>query len=206
MFHMLPVSITTLFMKNGPKKTVLYPQVFGMSNQQWKMKMNHAILELTKKLINEQIGNMPTKVEEMLGLYEIKNNQRQVLSLSLTNYTYHFHAAHGMTYIESLTFDMQKERICTLKDLFKPDSDYIQRISALIHEQIKQRDIGLLTPFTMIKPDQDFYLADKTIVIYFQLYDITPYSFGFPMFPISLYDLQDIIEESGPLGRLATNN
>lgn len=206
MFHTLPVSISTFFIKSGPKKTVLYPQVVGLHNQQWQTTINHAISEQTKQLMSEQIGNMPTTVEEMLGLYEIKNNQRQVLSLSLSNYTYHDHAAHGMTYIKSLTFDMQKERICSLKDLFKPDSDYIQKISAIIHEQIKQRDIQLLSPFTVIQPDQDYYVADKTIVIYFQLYDITPYAFGFPMFPISVYDLQDIIDENGPLGRLATNN
>ncbi|WP_332649095.1 DUF3298 and DUF4163 domain-containing protein [Lysinibacillus sp. 54212] len=206
MFHMLPVSITTLFMKQGPKKTVLYPQVFSLSNMRWQMEINHAIVEQAKRLMKEQIGNMPTAVEEMLGLYEIKNNQRQVLSLSQSNYTYHYHAAHGMTYIKSLTFDMQQERICTLQDLFKPDSDYIGKISAIIHEQIKDRDIQLISPFTLIKPDQDFYLADKTIVIYFQLYEITPYVYGFPMFPISVYDLQDIIDESGPLGRLATNN
>ena len=206
MFHMLPVNITTLFIRQGPKKTILYPGVFGLANQQWQMKMNQAIVEQAKRLMKEQIGNMPTTVEEMLGLYEIKNNQRQVLSLTQSNYTYHYHAAHGMTYIKSLTFDMQKEKICTLQDLFKQGSDYIGRISAIIHEQIKQRDIQLLSPFTVIKPDQDYYLADKTIVIYFQLYDITPYAFGFPMFPISLYDLQDIIDESGPLARLATSN
>ena len=49
-------------------------------------------------------------------------------------------------------------------------------------------------------------MADKALVIYFQLYDITPYVFGFPMFPISVYEIQDIIDENGPLGRMAVNN
>ncbi|ATP41635.1 hypothetical protein CSE16_17220 [Solibacillus sp. R5-41] len=206
MFHMVPVSISTFYVSNGAKQIVLYPQVEHLHQPQWQMKVNHAIVEQTKKLMNEQIGNMPSTVEEMLGFYEIKNNQRQVLSLTQTNYTYHNRAAHGMTYIKSLTFDMLKQKICTLEDLFKPNSNYIERISALIHQQIKQRNIELISPFTVIKPDQDFYVADKTLVIYFQLYDITPYVFGFPMFPISLYDLQDIIDEEGPLGRLSENN
>ena len=67
----------------------------------------------------------------MIGEFEIKNNQRQVLSLSLSNYTYHYHAAHGMTYIKSLTFDLQKEKQCKLKDLFKPGSNYIE--STFLH-------------------------------------------------------------------------
>lgn len=206
MLHMLPASISTYFVSNGAKQIVLYPQVEHLQNPHWQMKVNHAIVEQTKKLMNEQIGEMPSTVVEMLGFYELKNNQKQVLSLTQNNYTYHDRAAHGMTIIKSLTFDMAKQKICTLKDLFKPNSNYIEQISAQIHKQIKQRNIELINPFTVINPDQDFYIADKTLVIYFQLYDITPYVFGFPMFPISVYDLADIIDEDGPLGRMLENN
>lgn len=193
-------------MSDGQNKTVFYPQVAGLSNQELERLINHSIIGQTQQLINEQIGNMPTTVQEMIGLYEIKNNQRNVLSLSLSNYTYHYQAAHGMTYIKSLTFDLEKGKKCELHELFKPGSDYVERLSGLINQQIKQRDVPLLGEFTGIRPDQDFYIADKTLVIYFQLYEITPYVFGFPMFPISVYDLQDIIVEDGPLGRLAVNN
>jgi hypothetical protein len=201
-----PVSIKTVKISSGPEKTVFYPRVIGMQNQELERSINRAIADQTQQLINQQIGNMPTTVEQMIGLYEIKNNQRQVLSLSLSNYTYHYHAAHGMTYIKSLTFDLQKEKLCELKDLFKPGSDYVNRLSTLIHAQIKQRDIQLLNGFTVIRPNQDFYIADKVLVIYFQLYEITPYVVGFPMFPISVFDIQDIIDENGPLGRMAVNN
>ncbi|WP_274308175.1 RsiV family protein [Solibacillus daqui] len=168
--------------------------------------MNHAIYEQVKDLISLQTGNMPTTVDEMLGFYEIKNNQRQLLSLSLTNYTYHKQAAHGMTYIKSLTFDFDNEEICQLNDLFTPGANYVQRISELVELQIIQRDIPLLGEFTGIRPDQDFYIADKSLVIYFQLYEITPYVVGLPMFPISVFDLVDIIDEQSPLSRMAVNN
>lgn len=201
-----PIGIKTALASSGPKLRVYYPQAFGLSNWNFEAMINKGIVDLAQKMIVEQTGVNNTSVEEMLGTYDIKNNQRDVLSLSLSNYTYHFHAAHGMTYIKSLSFDLQKEVICQLKDLFKPGSDYIGELSKLINTQIKQRDIPLIDEFTTIKPDQDFYIADKTIVIYFQLYKFTPYVFGFPMFPISLYDIQDIIDENGPLGRLVENN
>ena len=206
MQNTFPVSNITVRVSSGPKKTVFYPQVIGMQKLKFERVMNTAIVKQTQQLIDQQIGNMPTTVEEMLGLYEIKNNQRQVLSLSLSNYTYHYHAAHGMTYIKSLTFDLQKEKSIELKDLFKPGSRYVNELSTLIHSQIKQREIQLLGDFTTIRPDQDFYIADKVLVIYFQLYEITPYVVGFPMFPISVYDIQNIIDEDGPLGRMAINN
>ncbi|KSU57265.1 hypothetical protein AS034_21705 [[Bacillus] enclensis] len=191
---------------NGPKQVVYYPKVIRMRSRNFQRTINRTIVAETQKLIHEQVGNMPSTVEEMQGSFEIKNNQREVLSLSLSNYTYHAHAAHGMTFIRSLTFDLEKEKICSLKDLFKPGSDYVKRLSDLVAAQIKERDIPLLGEFTGIRPDQDFYIADKALVIYFQLYEITPYVAGFPMFPISVFDLQDIIEESGPLGRMAVNN
>ncbi|WP_241481519.1 DUF3298 and DUF4163 domain-containing protein [Mesobacillus campisalis] len=202
----LPVSIRSVKVSGGPKQSVYYPQVYGMQNQQLQSFINRTIVLQTQQLINQQAGNMPSTVEEMIGYYEMKDNQRMVLSLSLSNYTYHYQAAHGMTYIKSLTFDLQKGKLCQLKDLFKPGSNYVKRLSELISTQIKQRNISILNGFTEIRPNQDFYIADKALVIYFQLYEITPYAFGFPMFPISVYELEDIIEENGPLGRMAVSN
>ncbi len=189
----------------GPTKVVYYPRVTGMQNRQLQDLINSTIVKENQQLITQQTGAMDTTVVDLYGYYEIKNNQRDVLSLSLSNYVYHYHAAHGMTVIKSLTFDLQKGKQVSLKDLFKSGSDYVKRLSELISIQIKQRDIPLLADFKAIRPDQDFYIADKALIIYFQLYEITPYAYGFPMFPISVYDLQDIIDESGPLGRMAVN-
>jgi len=200
-----PVGIKTVTISSGPTKVVYYPRVTGMQNKQLQQFINSTIVRQNQQLINEQTGNMDTTVVDLYGYYEIKNNQRDVLSLSLNNYVYHYHAAHGMTVIKSLTFDLQKRRQVELKDLFKPGSDYVKRISELIKVQIKERDIPLLVDFKAIRPDQDFYIADKALIIYFQLYEITPYAYGFPMFPISVYALQDIIDENGPLGRMAVN-
>lgn len=202
----LPVSIRTEKISGGKDKNIFYPQVYKMKNVKLEQNINQKIVRQTQQLVDELVGGDPSSVVEIIGSYEIKNNQREVLSLTLSNYTYHYHAAHGMTIIKSLTFDLEEGKACELKDLFKPGSDYVKRLSMLIQEQIKQRDIQLLNPFKEIKPNQDFYIADKALVIYFQLYEITPYVFGFPMFPISVYELIDIIDENGPLGRMAENN
>lgn len=202
----LPVRLKTVEVSNGPNQKIYYPRVVGMTNRRMEQFINQWIIYQTQQLINQQVGESPSTVVEMLGSYEIKNNQRDVLSLTFSNYTYHHQAAHGMTYINSLTFDLKTGKKLHLSDLFKPGSDYIGNISPIIQSQIEQRDLPLLNEFTAIQPDQDFYIADKTLVIYFQLYDITPYVFGFPMFPISVYYLQEIIDENGPLGRMAENN
>jgi hypothetical protein len=185
---------------------VFYPKIVDLPNAILEKRMNTTIKNQTLELIKMQNFNPNTAQSEMLGGYEIKNNQRAILSLTQSNYAYTEHQAHGMTYLKSLTVNVKRGKFYTLAELFKPDSNYIQRISDLICVQIQQRHIDLLGPFTSIRPDQDYYLADKSIVIYFELYEITPYYYGFPMFPISIYDLQDIWNENGPLMILGASN
>ena len=201
-----PFHISTKRIRNGTKKTVYYPQVALIGNKAWEFQINRIIRDQVRGMIGTQSGDTPSLVEEMFGFYEIKNNQRNVLSLSLSNYSYYNGAAHGMTIIKSLTFDFVKKKLCTLQDLFIPGSNYVERISKLIQIQIEQRDIPLLEDFTSINPNQPFYIADKSLVIYFQLYEITSYAVGFPMFPISVFDLQDLIDENSPLARMAVNS
>ncbi|HNU79629.1 MAG TPA: RsiV family protein, partial [Bacillota bacterium] len=72
--------------------------------------------------------------------------------------------------------------------------------------QITDRNIDLLDEFKGIRPDQDFYIADKSLVLFFQLYEITPYYMGLQYFPISVYQIQDIIAEEGALGIMAAGD
>lgn len=202
----LPVNIQPVRINNGPDIQVVYPRAVRIRDQPMEQFINQSIINETQQLIDMQRDEMSSAIIEMDGTFEIKNNQRNVLSLTLSNYAYHYQAAHGMTFINALTFDLKQRKRCSLSDLFKPGSNYVERLSKLVNEQIQERGIDTFEDTVKIQPEQDFYIADKTLVIYFQLYAITPYVFGFPMFPISVYAIQDIIDEDGPLGRLAINN
>jgi len=137
----------------------------------------------------------------MIGEFEIKTNERGIFSLSLTVYSF-TGGAHGMTIVKSLTFDVASGQQYELSDLFKPNSEYVSKLSSIIAGKIKDWETLLLEPFTTIRTDQDFYLADHALVIYFQLYEISPYVAGFPYFPIPILDIQDIIQPNGPLEKL----
>ncbi len=201
-----PITTQTHTVQTSPQKIIYYPQAIQMHNPSLQFFINQTIASETQRLINQQAGDLPSTVEQMLGTYELKNNQRDVFSLTLSNYVYFSQAAHGMTYIQPLTFDLQKRQLCELKDLFKPGSDYVDVLSRHIKEQIKERDIPTIEPFTAIEPNQFFYIADKALVIFFQLYDLAPYYYGLPMFPISVYDIASIVLEDGPLGRMMASN
>ena len=107
-----------------------------------------------------------------------------------------------MTIIKSLAYDTTTGKSYSMANLFKPDSNYVQKLSYIVGEKIKKWETPLLDEFKGIRPNQDYYLADHSIVLYFQLYEISPYVAGFPYFPIPIWDLQDIIKPDGPLDRL----
>ncbi|MGG1658940.1 DUF3298 domain-containing protein [Brevibacillus sp. NRS-1366] len=185
--------------------TIYYPQLAGLANQQAEKDINKAILQTVHGLIHEQQRVQIPGNTQMQGSYEIKSNERGIFSVTLTNYAYTPQMAHGMTFMGTVTADIQTGKLYTLRDLFKPGSDYVKVISDHIKLQIKERNIPTLNGFTSIKPDQDYYIADKALVIYFQLYEITPYYVGFPMFPISVYDLESVIAETGPLSIMSAD-
>jgi len=81
------------------------------------------------------------------GWYEIKTNEKGVLSLSIGNYTIAYPAAHGLTIIKSLTFDISTGKEYRLEELFKPGSDYVGTLSKIIERQIKEREIPILGEF-----------------------------------------------------------
>lgn len=196
-----PVSIRTEKLTNTPvQATVYYPIVTNLENKDAELKINQAIVNLLNKMLIDQNYYEPSLVE-LIANFEIKNNQRGILSLNLIVYSF-TGGAHGMTVVKSLTFDVKTGHAFTLAELFKPGSHYIKEISAIITEDIKRWNVDLLNPFTEISPDQDFYIADTSIVIYFQLYEITPYYWGFPYFPIALLNLQNVIKQDGPLDKM----
>lgn len=202
----LPVSIKPMvFQRQGT--TIHYPHIFGLQNANAEEQINRKIIQLAQSLINQQYQNQGSQsFEEMIGTFEIKTNQRNVLSLTISNYAIAKGAANGLTIMKSLTFDTKTGQNYSLKELFKPNSDYVSVLSKQVNKQIESRDIPLLDTFRGIRPDQDYYIADKALVLYFQPIEITAHYFGFPMFPISVYTIADIVDENSPLGRMATNN
>lgn len=185
--------------------TIDYPSVKDLESPTVQHSINRAIATQVDMLMKDQ-GYYKSQKVEMLGWYEIKTNERGILSLTIGNYAFTYPSAHGLTIVKGLTFDLKSGVGIELNSLFKPDSDYVKILSDIVGQQIKDRNIALLDEFKGIAPDQDFYIADKSLVLFFQLYEITPYYMGLQYFPISVYQIQDIIDEDGALGIMAAGD
>ncbi|NIK76690.1 hypothetical protein FHS15_001815 [Paenibacillus castaneae] len=187
-----------------PKADLYLPFVSGGQSEAADRKIN-ATIHMTVQQIVQSQGSLDDPRAQMLGYFEQKTNQKDYLSLSLFNYAY-TGGAHGLTLQQSLTFKQSTGQTYTLAQLFKPGAEYVKRLSDIVSAQIKARAIEPLEPFKTIRPDQDYYVADRSLVIYFQLYELTAYVYGFNYFPISVYELQDIINDDGPLGPMLVND
>jgi hypothetical protein len=193
----LPITIKTYRM-SGPRLNVLYPVIMELSDSSVQQQINQLIINEVKRQIHQQ--GYPQNPNELSGYYEIKTNERGVLSLSLYNESY-ANNAHGWTLQNSLTFDVQTGKLYTLQDLFVHGVDYVKSVSEIVGQQIRDRHMPLQSEFKGIRPNQDFYIADKALIVYFQLEEITAYVYGFQYFPISVYEIQNIINEQ-PLGTM----
>lgn len=194
-----PVDIENLNLEM-PKLKINYPQVFGLENIFIQDKINQDILETIYNMITGQ-GYYENQDTEITGTWELKNNNKGILSLTLINYAYSG-GAHGLTIVKGLTFNVKIGLKYELRDLFKKDSDYVSKLSNIIKKQIQERDISVLGEFENIKKDQDFYIADKCLNIFFKLYEITAYVYGIPYFLISVYEIKDIILDDGPFEKM----
>ncbi|MFA5524023.1 MAG: DUF3298 domain-containing protein [Tissierellales bacterium] len=197
-FRYLPVIIQT-YRYYIPTTDILYPMATGLRNPAAQRKINEEIFEQMLEISSEL--RQPDLVTNITGSYEIKANQREFLSFT-QGQSGDFGGAHPMTIIKALNMDVSTGRAYELNDLFKPDSEYVKRISDIVSLEIKERDIPVLDEFKEIRPDQDFYIVDNNLIIFFQLYEIAPYVAGFPYFSIPIYRLQDIIVEDGILSRM----
>src|SRR5690625_5280781 len=120
----LPVSIQTMVIHHDGT-VIYYPQVVHLKNTNVQQKINHAICDHVHQLIQEQYKQQGAdSFEQMIGTFEVKTNERNILSLSLTNYAYAEHYAHGLTLMNSLTFNVETGKLYQLKDLFKEGCDY----------------------------------------------------------------------------------
>ncbi|MFB5663893.1 RsiV family protein [Alteribacillus sp. HJP-4] len=202
--HAAPVVVQTRAFTD-PNLFILYPYVF-LPQPDWQLLINNSIQEKIFGLFSKvkEMGYYEPGVTEYRGSYEMKNNQLGILSFTFSSFANMPGLAHPVNGLNSLTFNATTGEITKLSDLFMPNSHYVERLNELILEQIEARNIPLLNGFPGISRNQSFYLADKTVVIYFDQYEISPGYVGFPTFPIPGFKIQDILNENSVYFTLLT--
>lgn len=133
----------------------------------------------------------PVRPYELYVEYNISYNKNCTLSLYFDQYEY-TGGAHGMTVRTSDTWDLIRSKMMKLRDFFVCDDAYQEYIITNIGLQIARQiaageDVYFDDYYHLIRENfkpNNFYLVDEGIVIYYQQYDIAPYSSGIRTFII----------------------
>lgn len=184
--------------------TLNYPQIDGISDKNVSDKINAVLKQDAQDAKNQGIQTAQQIAEETKGYigeinkdetyfdYRIKYNQNGLLSLILLNYQY-TGGAHGMTKQTSYTFNLKTGEQIALKDLMKPGSDYVLTYNKIVNSEIIKRELCPLTSFENIKDNQDYYLSNEGVAVYFQQYEYFCYAAGIQAFTADYSVLKDML-------------
>lgn len=129
----------------------------------------------------------PVRVFEVIQIYKMTYKRFCVLSLYMDRYEY-TGGAHGITVRLSQTWNLQRGRMVKLEDLYRCGSDYKQEILRQVILQIQQNPEFYFEDYEVLVDQnfnaQNFYCTYAGIVVYYQLYEIAPYSSGIREFLI----------------------
>lgn len=156
------------------------PVITGLDSSEAEIEINTVLAESADRF-RQSVTSDP-HVLSAKSKYEVHQNGEGILSLTVINYTFSG-GAHGMSTMEGFTFDLASGKRYRFSDLVAPDS--MAEMSSMVDRQIKERNIPLFQPFSGLKQEPDFYiLPDRKVVVFYQLYELAPYVWGFVRFPL----------------------
>ncbi|NFD79087.1 DUF3298 domain-containing protein, partial [Clostridium botulinum] len=125
-----------------------------------------------------------------------------LLSILFGIYTYYDNAAHGSTTYSSLNIDIYTGKIYKLSDLFTSRINYEPIVEQKVKEYIKVNNVPLLQEYKGLHEDQQFYLTPNSLVLYYPIYEYTPYAYGLFQVPIPFKDILNLLGPASPIQRL----
>lgn len=153
--------------------------------------------ELFKEAIETYEYNIangyPIMIYDIVTQYQITYNQNYIISLYNDQYIF-TGGAHGNTIRTSQNWDLKIGKMIPLEQFYPNNPYFLLEILKQINEQIKKQiEKGTNQYFEnycqlvleTFNP-QSYYLYPDHIEIFFQQYDIAPYSSGIPTFSIKI--------------------
>ena len=173
---------------------VIVPQVTGISDKKQEDSINDKIIKWTENWINEvkQVADeyfkdkpTPLMPYQLYARYKLTNNS-DIISFYIDYYQFSG-GAHGITNRIAYNIEKSSGIEMQLKDIFKDNYNYKDVINKEISRQISKDPDRYFTGkdgFNGIGDNQNFYIKNNTVIIYFGLYEIAPYAAGISEFII----------------------
>jgi len=139
--------------------------------------------------------------------FEVKKFN-SILQIQKGNSWYSIGAAHGLYDVEYLLFDINTGENINANSLFNDEKNWRKKVSELVRDKYKdtdyfvfdaegKNDIELAKLFE--RDDYNIFFDRNKIMIYYDLYELTPYSDGIPCFEIKIKEIEDYLNKESEL-------
>lgn len=125
------------------------------------------------------------------GKYNVLYNGDKLLCVEQQGYLF-TGGAHGNTLYSVSVFDLSTGRELQLADMFKPGSDYLQRINKVVAKKVAENSNMFFGPVE-VKDGDKFYFDGKALVIVYAPYEVAPYAAGIVRLEVPADGLKDIL-------------
>lgn len=165
--------------RNGIKKFNDYNLKMALQTQQKAEKeLYKEAIELYK--YNKENG-YPQMMYELYREYQITLNQENAVSMYIDEYIFSG-GAHGTTTRTSQTWNLMLGKMVELYELYPNEPYFLLDILRKINREISENiEIYFADPYPLVVEyfnPESYYIDNGKVVIYFQQYDIAPYSSG----------------------------
>lgn len=183
--------------KAGKSIRAYYQQVYDAEEKWWLGELVEFAREARRQAGQIDAAFRPYTVDES---FEIMRNDSDYLSILRTRQSY-TGGVHENQSIACETFRKSDGSMVALRDLFLPDTDYMQVLTAWVSEEITRRQgsqaVAYYDDAVMLAGQEfhaeDFFLTDSSLVMFYPAYVLAPYASGAQYFEIPLSTLQEIL-------------
>ncbi len=175
---------------------ILYPQVQSVSAaQRINDSMCDAVAEKARRLDAPVFTN-----------YRVEHNHDGIFSVRI--YLYNLYGTQESCLDSvSLNYDVNNGELCSISDIFDGSNDrWRGLLPDIVTAQAQDRDMTLLNDLMPVDDNQEFYVTDDSVVLLYDVYEIATYPAGAPEFSIPIRQLDEFIDDNGPLGEMKVEN
>lgn len=195
-----PQSVTTTRKKPACSVTTNWPEM--VPTAPGHEVFNEAVKALVRKAEADFLAGVEPAEDSSLPTstftldYSVAWADSAVVSVRLPVELYYTGAAHPFHYEMTLVVDRQAGRVLKLEDLFMPDSPWLETLSGRCSADLSARlEDSFFPEGTEARPENfdRWLLAEHTLTLLFDPYQVAPWVAGPQEVEISLTDLQSLL-------------
>lgn len=176
---------------------VYYPQIQESPPSSVSDSINSKLRELSAL---KAISSNAVLDYNLYGNFENLFFKKDLYIPEINTYNYPFGAAHGLTTRSTPNINLKTGEFYSISDLFTCTTHWIDELNNIIENMIKtdpQYSYVYEDGFKGITSNQNFYVDENNIYIYFPPYEIAPYAAGFVTFKIPFKDIDHLLCKKG---------